>query len=78
MIEKEEKLPYINEIITKPLIFWNELNIQLMASQDVEKKLSIVKVMCVLYINQSQILKEVKEISLWLKMLENPATDTEL
>jgi len=43
-----------------------------MASQDVDKRLFIVKVMCVLYMNQSQILKEVKEISLWLKILENP------
>mmetsp|Transcript_15292 Transcript_15292/g.14871 ORF Transcript_15292/g.14871 Transcript_15292/m.14871 type:complete len:107 (-) Transcript_15292:126-446(-) len=70
LVEKPGKAPYFSQIITKPYAFWDELNLHLQTTyKDFKKQIIIMKVLAVMFTQQNQILKEVKQLPCWLTLL---------
>ena len=64
-------MPYLIEVITSPIAFWNELKIRFHWSDNHEEQIIIVKTLICMYQKHFQMIKELSWIAYWVKSLGN-------
>jgi hypothetical protein len=71
LLNEKPMVPYLIEIITSPIIFWNELNTRFHWTENEEEQIVIIKVMIKMYEKHFQMIKELGTIPFWIKWLSN-------
>ena len=71
LLNEKPVIPYMIEVITSPIVFWNDLNVRLHCTEDINEQTIIVKVLISMYQKHYQMLKELHSIPFWVKCLTN-------
>lgn len=69
LLNEKPVVPYMIEVITSPLVFWNELNVRFHCTDDINEQTIIVKVLISMYQKHYQMLKDFESIPFWVKCL---------
>ena len=69
LLNEKPIVPYLIEIITSPIAFWNELKIRFHCSDNKEEQIYIVKSLIWMYQKHFQMIKELTCIAFWVKSL---------
>ena len=67
LLNEKSLVPYLIEIITNPIQFWEQLGISYHCTQIVEEKVLIIKVMINMYQKHYQMIKQWTCLPYWVK-----------
>lgn len=67
LVNEKPIVPYLIEVITSPITFWNELETSFHSDDDTEARIYIVKTLIIMYQKHFQMIKELKSLPFWIK-----------